>query len=184
MIKGKNVELRPARTRNGDPVQMGQGAVPIRAAHALGILLRLVEKVIQLRGSGHRRSAAVAGHHQGPAAVGPRRAHLVAFLSQPSAKKTREEGVPGSQHVKHFNPHPPKVGAFSRESGIAPSITVHPNSPRLITRVAAVTSRTARSVSMRTLLPPAISNSSSVPTTRSKRGKIPCKCLVTPSLET
>ena len=63
-------------------------------------------------------------------------------------------------------------------------MTALPSGPRLTTRVARVAARTARKLAMMSAPPPAIMNSSSVPTIKSNCGKIACKWPVTPSFET
>ena len=67
---------------------------------------------------------------------------------------------------------------------MGPSITAQPIGPRLTTSVAGVTRRTALSAAMMSVSPPAMANSSSVPITRSKSGRIASRCFVTVSLAT
>ena len=57
-----------------------------------------------------------------------------------------------------------------------------PWAPRLQTRVAGETARTARSAARVSVVPPAMWNSSSVPTMRSKRWSVDCSLAVTAAL--
>ena len=67
---------------------------------------------------------------------------------------------------------PGKVGASLMSAGMAPSITQQPKAPRLTTKVALLTARTAfRLARMSLATPPAMKNSSSVPTSKSNSGR-------------
>ena len=100
-------------------------------------------------------------------------------LSSPARKAS-----PAPRTFITLTGNPGTTVASSSRDGTGPSITAHPSGPSFTTSTAGVRARTRRSEVMGSASPPAMWNSSTVPTTRSKRGRISCRCAVTRSLAT
>ena len=104
-------------------------------------------------------------------------------MSQPLSRPEKKPS-PAPSTLKTSIGKPGPVWPSSRLSGIAPSKATAPFAPRLQTSVASETARTARSAAMVSVVPPAMWNSSSVPTIRSKRCSVACSFRVTSALST
>ena len=94
-------------------------------------------------------------------------------MSQPLSRPEKKPS-PAPSTLKTSIGKPGPVWPSSRLAGIAPSKATAPFAPRLQTSVASETARTARSAAMVSVEPPAMWNSSSVPTIRSKRCSVAC----------
>ena len=100
-------------------------------------------------------------------------------LSRPEKKPS-----PAPSTLKTSIGKPGPLSPSSRLAGMAPVKADRPRAPRLQTSVASETARTARSAASVSVEPPAMWNSSSVPTMRSKRCSVACSFVVTASLST
>ena len=91
---------------------------------------------------------------------------------------------PAPRTLKTSIGNPGPASPSSKLSGISNVKATAPAAPRLQTSVAADTPRRARKASIVFVLPPAMWNSSSVPTIRSNRCSVLCSFCVTASLST
>ena len=131
------------------------------------------------------RGAAVARDGEGAAGVGVLQARRPVLVGEPALEQARHEAVAGAEHVEDLDR---EAGAGSRRRrgcrGSRRRRRPRPSAPRLQTSVASETARTARSAAMVSVEPPAMWNSSSVPTIRSKRCSVDCSFAVTSALST
>ena len=107
----------------------------------------------------------------------------LALLSQP-LRSPAMNASPAPRTFITLTGKPGTTCSSSMRDGTSPSNTAEPRAPSFTASTAGVSARTARRESTRSSRPPAMRNSSSVPTTTSKRGSICCKWAVTRSLRT
>ncbi len=108
MVEGENAQLRPLLTAAGDPVQVVEALVDVRARQPIRRAAGSHQGSTLGR---HRRRAAVAGDHQRPAGVGVTASLLPAFVVEPAAQQTRHKGISGAQHVENPPRARPAVAA-------------------------------------------------------------------------
>ena len=101
-----------------------------------------------------------------------------------SPEQAGEEAVAGAEDVEDLDREAGAGLAVVEARGSRPRRRPRPAAPRLQTSVASETARTARSAAMVSVEPPAMWNSSSVPTIRSKRCSVDCSFRVTSALST
>jgi hypothetical protein len=106
---------------------------------------------------------------EGPAGVGVFQRDGPGFAIEPALDQARHEAVARAEDVEDLDREAGAGFAIVKAVRDAPVKATAPIGPRLQTRVALLTARTARRAAMVSVVPPAMWNSSSVPTIRSKR---------------
>ncbi len=137
------------------------------------------EEVVQLDAARHSRSAAVAGHDERAAGIAESRALGQRAAVEPAVQQPAEERIAGAEHVQHFDRKARHVDALVERRGAGPSMIVQPAAPRLTTIGARRALADGLQRDSRSVAPPAIRISSSVPTIRSHGGNRRCNAAVT-----
>ena len=163
VVKGEHIQLRPLLLTRGNAMQMIEARVQIRAFHRV-----IAAEIVQLLFRWHRRCTAVTGYHQRATGVGVAARLFPALIVEPAAQQARHKRIAGAQHVEHLNAHAAvQARLFPAVRNLALKHHTTQRPAFADQRGAAGLTHIFSAVSV-SVLPPAIWNSSSVPTIRSK----------------